>query len=409
MRFVFYHHQPHGPFSLGGLDAGTPLFAATVSRLRLLFWLAARGHGIQLFGNVESGEWKGVRATAGSEGLAAQLADGRVEEPVVLVVNNVPSNSEWDRIRSLKRPGVLVFLWAAGPFGAEWTQRAATREIDRVVCISNFQRDIYRVYPGFRRLEVSYMGVDTDLLAATPATKYSGPTVLFTSIPRRTKGLDHLLRAWSLVRRAVPEARLRVCGSAQMHLPGAVVGRTGILDSELEDEFSSFFGGYPASAESAGIELVGARPLTEVYGDLKGAVVAVVNCNWHGSLEMFCRSAVEAQMAGVPVVGAASGALPEVVVDGRTGLLAHSEDSTVIAEIIIRLLRDKALCTQMAAAGPTWARPLAEYETVAPDWEAMVHRARTDASAPAVRRQPYDLLRQLGYGRARLAARSLLR
>jgi glycosyltransferase involved in cell wall biosynthesis len=190
-----------------------------------------------------------------------------------------------------------------------------------------------------------------------------------------------------------------------MHDPAARVGRTGVLDEDLEAEFPDLFGGDASTLERAGIELMGARALADVYSDLKAAAVAVVNCNWRGALETFCRSAVDAQMAGTPVVGAARGSLPEVVAHERSGLLVEREDPEALAQAIILLLKDRALRQRMGTAGRTWARQFADYAAIAGDWEAIGRRALRNERAPAPPRAAGDLLRRVGYGTARLWAR----
>jgi glycosyltransferase involved in cell wall biosynthesis len=189
-----------------------------------------------------------------------------------------------------------------------------------------------------------------------------------------------------------------------MHDPGAALGATGILDRELEEEFPDFFSDYPHSSSRAGIELLGSIDLTDVYTEIKSAALAVVNCNWRISVETFCRAAVEAQVAGTPVVGANGGSLREVVKNGETGILVDREDPEELAEAIVQLLLDRSRRLRMGDAGISWARKLAEYSFIAPDWEGIAARAITGAPAPVEPQFPDDLLRLVGYGYLRMAA-----
>lgn len=61
------------------------------------------------------------------------------------------------------------------------------------------------------------------------------------------------------------------------------------------------------------------------------------------SKESFGLAALEAMAAGVPVVGSASGGLPEVVEDGRSGCLREEEDVAGMAECSLALLADPEL------------------------------------------------------------------
>ena len=50
---------------------------------------------------------------------------------------------------------------------------------------------------------------------------------------------------------------------------------------------------------------------------------------------------------GLPCVATAVGGNPEVVVEGKTGFLVPSEDHQAMAEKIVLLLKDSAMCKKM--------------------------------------------------------------
>jgi glycosyltransferase involved in cell wall biosynthesis len=61
-------------------------------------------------------------------------------------------------------------------------------------------------------------------------------------------------------------------------------------------------------------------------------------------------SILEAMAAGVPVVATRAGGIPEIVVDGATGLLAPVGDPAAVARAIDRLLDDRGLARRLAEA-----------------------------------------------------------
>ncbi|REK10859.1 MAG: glycosyltransferase family 1 protein [Planctomycetota bacterium] len=67
--------------------------------------------------------------------------------------------------------------------------------------------------------------------------------------------------------------------------------------------------------------------------------------------ESFGRIVVEAMAAGLPVVGARGGGVAEIIVDGRTGLLARPDDPQDLAAQIERLLRDPQLRDELGRSG----------------------------------------------------------
>ena len=60
---------------------------------------------------------------------------------------------------------------------------------------------------------------------------------------------------------------------------------------------------------------------------------------------------LEAMLAGLPVVATRVSAVPEIVVDGETGLLAPAGDAACVADALARLLDDVALRRHSATPG----------------------------------------------------------
>ena len=73
-------------------------------------------------------------------------------------------------------------------------------------------------------------------------------------------------------------------------------------------------------------------------------------------VEGFGLVAVEALGAGIAVVGARSGGLPEVVADGETGLLVPPDDPEALAEALRRIRDDPAWRAELAERGRADAR-----------------------------------------------------
>lgn len=68
-------------------------------------------------------------------------------------------------------------------------------------------------------------------------------------------------------------------------------------------------------------------------------------------VEPFGRSTIEAMACQVPVVASRVGGLPEIVIDGETGLLVDKGVPEQLAEAVVRLLQDGALRQRMGEAG----------------------------------------------------------
>jgi glycosyltransferase involved in cell wall biosynthesis len=86
------------------------------------------------------------------------------------------------------------------------------------------------------------------------------------------------------------------------------------------------------------------------------------------------RVVVEAFCRGRPVIGTRVGGIPDLVHDGRNGLLVDPDDTQALADAIVHVLADPALASRLAArAQPERATSPEEY---AGEVRASIERAR---------------------------------
>jgi glycosyltransferase involved in cell wall biosynthesis len=67
--------------------------------------------------------------------------------------------------------------------------------------------------------------------------------------------------------------------------------------------------------------------------------------------ETNCRVALEWMAMGKPVIGTTIGVIPEVVVDGKTGLIIPPKDPSAIASALKKLIQDRELAMGMGGKG----------------------------------------------------------
>jgi glycosyltransferase involved in cell wall biosynthesis len=82
-------------------------------------------------------------------------------------------------------------------------------------------------------------------------------------------------------------------------------------------------------------------------------------------------TALEAMALRRPVVATRTGGLPEVVVDGETGLLVPVRDVDALAAAIRRLIEDPAQCDRMGVAGRQRARTVFPVKAFVSVWQAI--------------------------------------
>jgi len=73
------------------------------------------------------------------------------------------------------------------------------------------------------------------------------------------------------------------------------------------------------------------------------------------SAEGLGTAVIDAMALGVPPIAFRVGGLPELIEDGRSGLLVPAGDNAAFAAATDRLVRDEALRAALGAAGPVRA------------------------------------------------------
>jgi colanic acid/amylovoran biosynthesis glycosyltransferase len=115
--------------------------------------------------------------------------------------------------------------------------------------------------------------------------------------------------------------------------------------------------GLLAQATQAGLEgrmhFHGRQTRQEVMEILQGAdVVAAPSVpSSDGRREGIPVVLMEAMASGVPVVASRLSGIPELVKDGRTGLLVPPRDAQALADALERMYRDPALRRRLGGAG----------------------------------------------------------
>lgn len=215
-------------------------------------------------------------------------------------------------------------------------ERLLTRRCARVICITEALARFNHESVGLpaEKLRVVRYGLDAPPAPwgppDGPALPEDACVLLAVGRLARQKGIDLAIRALALVRDRHPDAQLVVLGE-------------GPLRGELEALVRS-------------LHLDEAVHLPGRVGDVtwwyRRASVVVHPARWEG----FGLALLEAMLCARPIVAAAVSAVPEIVVDGETGILVPPEDVDALAGAITSLLDDPARAAALGEAGAVRAR-----------------------------------------------------
>jgi len=212
-----------------------------------------------------------------------------------------------------------------------WLLRRNLLRADAVVSTSRVMAERTRsICPELALIDVVPFGVDAVRFA--PAPKADGPMVIGTVKTLAPKyGIDTLIQAFALMARehGAQHARLRIVGDGPDRKPLESLARA----LRIADR----------------VDFVGAVPHARVPEELRSFdVYAALS---RSDSESFGVAVIEASACGLPVVVSRVGGFPEVVDEGRSGLIVPKEDPKAAADAILRLARDASLRTAMGEAG----------------------------------------------------------
>ena len=217
--------------------------------------------------------------------------------------------------------------WKAEQLGggyalSSWAEKTAYEAASGIIAVSNGMReDILRSYPAIdpERVKVVHNGIDLDAwrhpqgegadAAAAATLKRLGidpdrPTVVFVGRITRQKGLPHLLRACEQL---PDDVQVILCAGAP---------DTPEIKAEVEGLVARL-----REKRTGVVWIEEMLPRPELIAVLAASDVFVCPSVY----EPLGIVNLEAMAVGLPVVGSATGGIPDVIVDGETGLLVPIE------------------------------------------------------------------------------------
>ena len=350
MRIVFSNPRP----SWGGASTMVEVLARGLAR---------RGHAVVVFARPGSQLQKAVEADLPCEPIlhgadfppAAILRCLRTfrRHGTEIVVSSILTDSRLTvPAARLARIPVVARRVGVDAFGGGWMQGLHDRMVDVYVANSRATRQVMLDSAPWldpARVALVYNGVDADGIAsAAPAALGLPADALAIGFAGRLdpqKGADLLPDIWERIHPRLPNAHLVIVGQ-------------GSCEKEMRRRMEG----------SPRVHWLGFR--RDVPAILRALDLLVVPSR----TEAFGLAAAEAMAAGVPVVASTAGGLPEVVMDGETGVLVPPEDPAAVAEAVVSLAGDADARRRLGDAGRERVRRHFSLDAVLDGYESLLER-----------------------------------
>jgi glycosyltransferase involved in cell wall biosynthesis len=182
-------------------------------------------------------------------------------------------------------------------------------------------------------IRVIHCGIDHQLYHFDrTAKKDTNPTVIYLGRLKKYKSIDHLLTAFSLTQKKIPDAKLVIVG-----------------DGDYKNELIDLARRLNISHK---VEFTGFVDKSDKVKRLQKAWVAV----YPSLKEGWGLTNIEANACGTPVIASNVPGLKDSVVDGKTGLLFEYGNTLQLSDHLVKILSDKSYRDTLGQGGLDWAK-----------------------------------------------------
>ena len=241
---------------------------------------------------------------------------------------------------------------------SEWL---LTYESTEVIVNSNFMKnDLQRIFGlPFEKINVipnginlnNFSGIDRDYDFRRKYAMDNEKIILYVGRLVYEKGIQHLIGAMPKILANYHDAKLVICGK------GGMIDELKQETRNLGIENKVYFAGYCDS-----------KKVQKMY---KCADIAV----FPSTYEPFGIVALEAMLAGIPIVVSDVGGLNEIVEHGVTGMKSYAGNSNSISDSVLSLLFDAKLCDNVSKNAVKKVKELYNWNKIAQDTHYVYEQA----------------------------------
>jgi glycosyltransferase involved in cell wall biosynthesis len=231
--------------------------------------------------------------------------------PVVIHMHGAKFGQMWDAASPRRRKAILGVL----------------RRADAIVVLGQFWKQYLINDLGLppEKVHVVANGVPDPGVAPKPPKQYPKVSILFAGQVGQRKGVGDLLQALAKPAVRALDWELVIAGSGEIESHTKLARELGIGDR---------------------VRFLGWVDLQKISELMRSADIFVLP----SYLEGLPMAIIEAMANGLPVVTTPVGAIPDMITDGETGLLAPAGDVDALSGAFLRLLQSPELRAKISAA-----------------------------------------------------------
>ena len=208
---------------------------------------------------------------------------------------------------------------------------------DGIICGNKKAVEIFKKYTHKPIANIPFSGIDTDLFKPTQGEgvfrglDFNGK-ILFTFVGALEfrKGIHHIVEAFKIVIKDIPNAHLLIAGSGHQ---------------EYSKHISELIKSYNLESYTTIVPWLSHDELKEVFAITD--VFVYPSMSYKGWEEQLGYLLMEASSAEKAIISTNSGSVDEAIIDGKTGLLVKPDDYLELKEAMLKLAKDDRLRAEL--------------------------------------------------------------
>jgi glycosyltransferase involved in cell wall biosynthesis len=265
------------------------------------------------------------------------LSREEVEAPVLATMHHPYPDERRIYTYATIKFGVKYSTWFLKALFKDLSARNTCKKVTKIIAVSRFTAENiineYGVLPS--KVAVIPNAVDANRFNPNVDGRHlrkkwqfhSDPLVIYVGRLAPTKGLNYLIEAFANVHRDFPDAKLILIGDGTMKSELMKMSRKLNLESAIK------FAGRVSDDDLP--RIYAAADLVVLPSLIEGCGLVLL----------------EAMATSKPCVATTVGGIPEVVVNGETGILVPPRDSSALYKAICMILEDRSLSRKFGDAG----------------------------------------------------------